>query len=95
MNTKFICCKCNQPVNQPCCSIEAPKLKKGVLPFGCPFGIASPIWKRESAAQEKRGQTFDDWLLIHKSALAEGAFTGESLQRFMRISWDAALSRAI
>jgi hypothetical protein len=42
----FICCRCNQPVSQPHCRIEVPKLKPGVLPFGCPFGIASPVWKR-------------------------------------------------
>ena len=29
---KWVCCECNNPVKQPCCSLETAKLKKGVLP---------------------------------------------------------------
>jgi hypothetical protein len=37
-------------------------------------------------------RTFEQWVDTHKCRLSDGAASGESLQRFMKIAWDAAIA---
>jgi hypothetical protein len=42
----YQCCQCNQPVDQLCCELHTPKLKKGAIPTLCPLsGNGIPKWK--------------------------------------------------
>ena len=43
MNQNYICCKCNQPVKQPCCQMQSPKSAQP--PTDCPFGYTAE-WER-------------------------------------------------
>ena len=43
MNQNYICCKCNQPVKQPCCQLQSPK--SATPPEDCPFGYTAE-WER-------------------------------------------------